>query len=230
MAKKHKEAVADSGLSDPAAAYIACHMELDKALEYVLAELEAAGELENTVICMSGDHYPYGLDDTGAIDELTAPGTEADIIEKYRSTLILWCGGMAEPVVVEKPCSSIDVIPTLLNLFGLDYDSRILTGRDILSTAPGLVATNKKCFVSDLGKYYSTTDTFLPNEGVTVPEDYVATTYKEVQRMFTYSDRILFNDYYRKLGLTPGTPPPAVDWDAPPAAAQPAPAVSGTSE
>ena len=230
MAKKHKEAVADSGLSDPAAAYIACHMELDKALEYVLAELEAAGELGNTVICMSGDHYPYGLDDTGAIDELTAPGTEKDLIEKYRSTLILWCGSMEEPVVVEKPCSSIDVIPTLLNLFGLDYDSRIIIGRDILSTAPGLVTTNKKCFVTEQGKYYSTTDTFLPNEGVTVSEDYVTNTYKEVQRMFTYSDRILFNDYYRKLGLTPGTPPPAVDWDAPPAAAQPAPAVSGAAE
>lgn len=213
MAKKHKEAVAQSGLSDPAAAYIACNMELDKALEYVLAQLEAAGQLENTVICMSGDHYPYGLDDTGAIDELTAPGTEEDIIEKYRSTLILWSGSMDQPVVVEKPCSSIDVIPTLCNLFGLDYDSRIIIGRDILSTAPGLVPTNKKCFVTELGKYYSTTDTFIPNEGVVVPEDYVSNTYKEVQRMLTYSDRILFNDYYRKLGLEPGTPPPVVDPD-----------------
>ncbi len=207
MSKKHKELVQDSGLSDPAAAYLACHIELDRALAYVLEQLEAAGELENTVICMSGDHYPYGLDDTGAIDELTAPGTEADLIEKYRSTLILWCGGM-DPVVVEKPCSSIDVVPTLLNLFGLDYDSRLIIGRDILSDSPGLVATNKKCFVTDLGKYYSNTDTFIPNEGVTVPEDYVQTTYKEVQRMFTYSERILFQDYYRKIGLTPGTPPP----------------------
>lgn len=210
MSKKHKEEVADSGLSEAASAYLACNMELDKALEYVLAELEAAGELENTVICMSGDHYPYGLDDTGAIDELTYEGVEADLIEKYRSTLILWSGSMTEPVVVEKPCSSIDVIPTLLNLFGLDYDSRIIIGRDILSTAPGLVATNKKCFVSDLGKYYSTTDTFIPNEGVTVPENYVSDTYKQVQRMFTYSERILFNDYYRVLGLEPGTPPPVV--------------------
>lgn len=209
MSKKHKELVAESGLSDPAAAYIACHIELDRALAYVLEQLELAGELENTVICMSGDHYPYGLDDTGAIDELTAPGTEADLIEKYRSTLILWCGGM-EPVVVEKPCSSIDVVPTLLNLFGMDYDSRLIIGRDILSDSPGLVTTNKKCFVTDLGRYYSNTDTFIPNEGVTVPEDYVQTTYKEVQRMFTYSERILFNDYYRKIGLTPGTPPPTV--------------------
>ena len=63
------------------------------------------------------------------------------------------------------------------------------------------MTTNKKCFVSDLGKYYSTTDTFIPNEGVAVPEDYVANTYKEVQRMFTYSERILFNNYYKVLGF-----------------------------
>lgn len=204
MSMKHKAEVADSGLSEAAQAYLACNMELDKALEYVLQQLEAAGELENTVICMSGDHYPYGLDDTGAIDELTAPGTENDLIEKYRSTLILWCGGMTEPVVVEKPCSSIDVIPTLCNLFGLEYDSRLIIGRDILSTAPGLVPTNKFCYVSELGKYYTNTSTFVPNEGVTVPEGYVEQTYKEVQRMFTYSGRILFNDYYRKIGLEPG--------------------------
>lgn len=211
MSKKHKEALDASGLSEPARAYLACHIELDQALAYVLEQLEAAGELENTVICMSGDHYPYGLDGTGAIDELTAPGTEADLIEKYHSTLILWSGDMTEPVVVEKPCSSIDVVPTLLNLFGMDYDSRLIIGRDILSDSPGLVTTNKKCFVTDLGRYYSNTDTFIPNEGATVPEGYVQDTYKEVQRMFTYSERILFNDYYRKLGLNPGTPPPVAE-------------------
>jgi len=228
MSMKHKTEVADSGLSEAAQAYIACNMELDKALEYVLAQLEAAGELENTVICMSGDHYPYGLDGTGAIDELTSPGTEDDLIEKYRSTLILWCGAMNEPVVVEKPCSSIDVIPTLCNLFGLEYDSRLIIGRDILSTAPGLVPTNKFCYVSELGKYYRNTNTFIPNEGVSVPEGYVEQTFKEVQRMVTYSGRILFNDYYRKIGLTPGqkfVPAPKVETPV-----ETAPAASSSQE
>ncbi len=227
MSMKHKAEVADSGLSEAAQAYLACNMELDKALEYVLAELEAAGELENTVICMSGDHYPYGLDGTGAIDELTAPGTESDLIEKYRSSLILWCGSMNEPIVVEKPCSSIDVIPTLCNLFGLEYDSRLIIGRDILSTAPGLVPTNKFCYVSELGKYYSNTSTFIPNEGITVPEGYVEQTYKEVQRMVSYSSRILFNDYYRKIGLIPGQK--FVPAPKPETPAETAPAISSAS-
>ena len=228
MSMKHRSEVADSGLSEAAQAYLACNMELDKALEYVLAQLEAAGELENTVICMSGDHYPYGLDGTGAIDVLTSPGTENDLIEKYRSSLILWCGSITEPIVVEKPCSSIDVIPTLCNLFGLEYDSRLIIGRDILSTAPGLVPTNKFCYVSELGKYYSNTSTFVPNEGVEVPEGYVEQTYKEVQRMVSYSSRILFNDYYRKIGLIPGQK--FVPTPKPEAPAEPAPAASSPQE
>ena len=138
MSAKHRDEVADLDMSEAARAYLACNMELDQALEYTIKTLEEAGELENTVIVLSGDHYPYGLDGTGAIDELAGEGTEADPFEKYRSTLILWSGDMEEPVVVDKPCYSVDIIPTLSNLFGLEYDSRLLAGRDILSDAPGL--------------------------------------------------------------------------------------------
>ena len=39
---------------------------------------------------------------------------------------------MAEPVYVDKYCESSDILPTLLNLFGVEFDSRLLMGRDIL--------------------------------------------------------------------------------------------------
>lgn len=202
MAKKHQEEVADmEGFTDDAKAYMACNMELDRALEYTLKTLEEAGQLENTVIAISGDHYPYGLDGTGAIDQLTSPGTEADEWEKYRSTLILWSGSMEEPVVIEKPCYSIDVIPTLSNLFGLEYDSRLLAGRDILSDAPGLVVFNNKSFITELGRYSAKQDKFFPNEGAVVPEGYASEMYQQAKNAMLYSERILFNDYYRKIGL-----------------------------
>ena len=38
-----------------------------------------------------------------------------------------------EPIKIEKVCSSLDVLPTVLNLFGIEYDSRLLMGKDILS-------------------------------------------------------------------------------------------------
>ena len=82
MSAKHRDEVADLDMSEAARAYLACNMELDQALEYTIKTLEEAGELENTVIVLSGDHYPYGLDGTGAIDELAGEGTEADPFER----------------------------------------------------------------------------------------------------------------------------------------------------
>ena len=206
MAMKHKDTVADSPMSEAARAYIACNIELDHALEYTLKTLEEAGELENTVIVMSGDHYPYGLDDFApAIDELAGEGTQQDEWELHRSSLILWSGDMEneEPIIIEKPCSSIDVLPTISNLFGLEYDSRLLSGRDILSDSPGLVPFNNKSFITEFGRYSAKQDKFYPNEGVTVPEEYASDMYSHVGRMMKYATRILTEDYYRQIGLIP---------------------------
>jgi lipoteichoic acid synthase len=202
MSAKHQEAAvaAYPDNSEEFQAYKACNMELDQALEYLLDQLEQAGELENTVICLSGDHYPYGMNpDTWT--ELAGQELDPDF-EIYRSTLILWSGDMEEPVVVEKPCDSLDILPTLSNLFGLEYDSRLLMGQDILSDAPGLVVFSNRSFITEKGRYNAKTDTFTPNEGADASEDYAMQVIADVKDLFTYSVRILETDYYGKIGLT----------------------------
>lgn len=112
-------------------AYLACNIELDKALEYLMDRLEAAGIAEKTAIVLAGDHFPYGLTKKQYENLL---GQEVDDFTKYRSSLIFWVGGMEEPVTVEEYCCNVDILPTLLNLWGLDYDSRMLAGTDIFPT------------------------------------------------------------------------------------------------
>ena len=65
-----------------------------------------------------------------------------DNFDLYRNGLIIWSSSMEAPVKVSKPCSSIDILPTVSNLFGLEYDSRLITGKDILSDSEGLVILN----------------------------------------------------------------------------------------
>lgn len=201
MSKKNQAAVADTDFSTAAQAYIACNIELDKALEYILDQLEQAGELENTVIVMSSDHYPYGLDGTGAIDELTYPGVENDPQEIHRSELIIWCGEMEETIYIDKPCSSIDVLPTVLNLFGIEYDSRLFSGQDILSDREGLVIFNDRSFITPYGRYNTSTNQFTANEGVTLPDEYDVYMYNQVKNIMKYAGEMLFTDYYRAIGL-----------------------------
>ena len=199
MAIKHEAAVADLPYSEPARAYVACNMELDEAVQSLISQLSAAGKLDNTVIVLSGDHYPYGLDQQ-SLEELAGHPIEKNF-EMYRSTLIVWNAQMA-PVQVDKYCSSLDIMPTLANLFGLPYDSRLVMGRDILSTAPSLVIFNNRSFITDLGRYNSATDQFIPNEGVTVPDGYVQSIAQEMENKFKYSAEILDYNYY-KIVLPP---------------------------
>lgn len=200
MASKHRDEVGHEDFCEEARAYLACQMELDRAVEYLIEQLRAAGKLENTAIVLTGDHYPYGMEKS-AINELVGHEVEENF-ETYLSTLILWSGDMEgkEPVHITKPVCSLDILPTVSNLMGLEYDSRLLMGHDALSTYPGLAVLSNRSFVTDLGYYNSQTDTFTPREGAAEPpEDYVSTKFQEVARMFTNSTRVLEEDYYRVL-------------------------------
>lgn len=191
MARKHQDEVADLPYSEPTRAYIASMMETDRAMELLLQRLEEAGRLEDTVIVFSGDHYPYALE-PAQLEEIGLPN---DNFELYRSSLIFWCAGM-ETEYIDKVCSPIDIMPTLANLFGLEYDSRLVSGRDIFSDAPGLVVFNNRSYITDLGRYNSVTDVFEPAEGAEAPEGYPAAMLKAVNEKFDFAANVIRKDYY----------------------------------
>ncbi|MCM1058278.1 MAG: LTA synthase family protein [Firmicutes bacterium] len=196
MSSWNKEAVADLDMSENARAYIACNIELDKALEYLLERLEQAGKLENTVICLSADHYPYGMTEE-QYEELAGKDLSQDM-DTYRNSLILWNAGMEEPVYVDKVCCSVDVLPTLLNLFGFDYDSRMYAGRDIFSEGEGLVIFNDRSFVSDTVAYSrkQKTTTWKDELSEEEQEAYMSAAKQDVKDRYQFSAYILRNDYY----------------------------------
>ena len=196
MSARHWSKVEHLPYSEEVRGYLASQIELDRAVESLLEQLKAAGKLEDTVIVLSGDHYPYGLQDE-QISELLGHGVEPDF-EKFKSTLILWNAQMKEPVPVDKYCSSLDIMPTLANLFGLEYDSRLLAGRDILSKEPGLVIFCNYSFLSQRGAYVSTLETFTPwGEPQEDDRQYLENTLEDIRDRFRYSALILDEDYYR---------------------------------
>lgn len=195
MCRRHWDEVKDLPYSEAVRCYLACQMELELAVSSLIEQLDAAGRLEDTVIVLSGDHYPYGLTDEQYSELLGHPVDP--VFEIYENSLILWNSTMEEPVVVDKYCSSLDVMPTLSNLFGLRYDSRLMAGRDILSEAPSLVVFSNYSFLDDVGAYNSVTDQFTCWDGSEIDESYVAEQIATVQNRVAYSAAILDQDYYR---------------------------------
>ena len=193
IAYKNRHLVEHLPYSDAVKAYLACNIELDRALELLLKRLEEAGVDGNTVIAISADHYPYGLSNEN-ISELAGHNVESNF-ELFKSAFILWKKGM-KPVVVDKACSSLDIIPTLSNLFGLEYDSRLLMGRDILSDSEPLVIFGNRSWITDKARYNANTDRVENLSGKELPEGYVARINGIVNQKFQYSALILDKDYY----------------------------------
>lgn len=197
MAYKNRNLVKDLPYSEDGKAYIACQMELDKALAYLITRLEEAGVADRTVIALSADHYPYGWEKY-KLDELAGHELDPDF-EIYKNHFILWNPGMKESVVIDEPCSSLDILPTLLNLFGFEYDSRLLMGQDILSDAPPLVILSNRSFITDKVMFNSETGEVTQLTKEPLPENYIQTMNKIVKNKFKVSQSILKEDYYRHL-------------------------------
>ena len=210
VASQYRDLVADLPYSEKTQAYVAAAaIEVDRAMEALLDELEAAGKLDNTLIIATGDHIPYS--DVDVLEELAGKpfGSSEDLeylresaidFDVYKNTLIMWSASMDEPVEVDKVCCQVDILPTVSNLLGLEYDSRMLAGSDILSDSEGLVVFSSRCWQSDRGFYNLFTQTFTPAEGVTMTaeeqEEYVSAMRRLVSYKLDSTDLIIENDFY----------------------------------
>lgn len=197
-AKKYLDLV-EGDYSTAVKYYLASQMELDRALEQLIKNLEESGELDDTVIALVGDHYPYTLstDEMNEVSDYTKDG----VVEVNKSNFIIWNNQMEEPIIVDKLGSQIDVLPTLLNLFGIEYDSRLIVGKDILSNGECLAIFSNYSWVSDYGTYYANKKKFVPKEGITLEDQtaYVAAIKNRVSNYYSISKLIMDNDYYNYI-------------------------------
>lgn len=159
------------------------------ALEALLDGLDRARRLDDTVICL-------------------VTGADAE----GRGHIRL-CGGGLDGAVSRRPCSALDAAPTLLNLFGLDYDSRMLSGLDLFADngEPGAVTAVTPVvilygsaysdWVTDAGSYCAdgsvfrqTADCFCSSREVS---DYVREVARQVYDRYIYTRRAMEMNYFK---------------------------------
>lgn len=195
MSIKNKDMVNDLPYSNKIKAYIAANIELDKALEKLIADLESNNKLDDTLIVISPDHYPYGLTNK-SINEVSKINRN-NKFETYHTSLIMYNPNI-EKTIVDKTISGIDVLPTILNLFGLEYDSRLLMGRDIFSDEEHIVILSDRSWITDKCSYNSLTNKCTNGFK---DKDYIDRINRIVNDRFAMSSLIIENDYYSKLGI-----------------------------
>ena len=195
IARQNWADVENLAYSKQSRAYMSCHIELEKAMAYLMQRLEEEGVADKTAIVLAGDHFPYGLTDK-QYSELV--GYDIDKFTKYKSTLIFWVGGMEENIVVNEYCCNVDILPTILNLWGFEYDSRMLAGTDVFSEGPHVAVLKDYSFYTDKVWLNASSGEirYLVDEGE-LPENYVEDMIKYIKKKASISVDILNNNYYK---------------------------------
>ena len=195
MAAKNRKYVEKLNYPEDVKGYIATQIELDRALESLLGKLDEAGKLNDTVIVLLADHYPYYLSNEHI--NLLSDYYRDPLIEVNSNNLIIYNSKM-KPVEVDKVGMSIDVLPTVLNLFGVKYDSRLIMGKDILSTSEGIAIFKDKSWVTNRGTYFAASNTFQKRTD-DIPDGYVNYINNVVNNRVAMSRMIVANNYYKSV-------------------------------
>ena len=206
MARKNYDVVAGMDHCEAVKCYYASQQELEYAMESLVRQLEEAGIADDTVIVIATDHYPYGLERSGAwrnTSDYLAELYGVDSYDKFirdHNALIVWSGCLeGKNIVVDEPVYSLDILPTLSNLFGVEYDSRLLVGRDVFSGESPLVLWPDFSWKTDKGQFDAQSGTFAPAEGANVDEDYIARVKSIVRNKIDYSRQVQNLDYFNYL-------------------------------
>ncbi len=197
MGNKHLDMFKNTTYSTSIKRYLSKVKELDLALEYLLKELEEKNILDDTVIVLFGDHYPYGLSDK---DYATlAPYDTKSNQEVDRTPFIIY-NSATEGEEITKYTSPMDYTPTLLNLFGIEYDPRLYFGNDVFSEYMDYVVFPDNSWQSDAGFYNTAKGEFIPKAGGSlISDDEIIRINKEITDMRNISGLAIKKNYFNYL-------------------------------
>lgn len=179
MARKHQDEVAELSCSETLKAYYAANLELELAMRDLIAGLTDAGIADDTVIVLTASQYPYALEKND--DYLNAEDYLAElygfapesVIQRDHNALLIWSGCLEDrDLRVTSPSCNLDIAPTLCNLFGLRFDSRLMLGRDVFSDREPLVLWTNGSWKTDKGEYDAASKFAPPTDERLEPTEY----------------------------------------------------------
>jgi len=186
-------------LNDEFTSYLAKNMDLDNAVGQFLTEMEKAGRLDNMVIVFFGDHLVKQLD-SGADSNFYQATGRTYSTDDFKTGLYIYNSQYARehgPLVYEKVSTCLDMLPTIANMWGIQYDTKKVMGRDIFDPEyKGFFFSDYQNWKTDNWEYQPGSDTFLYIHNMTEEEARKELAYyqemKEVCRL------ILKFDYFKE--------------------------------
>ncbi len=175
--------------------YLAANIDFDIAMNKLITKLEKANKLDDTVIVVSSDHSPYYLSNEQVNQRSKV--NRLNRIDRDRGSLLIYNSGFKKNINIDKYAMNIDVLPTVLNMYGIEYDSRLLIGKDIMANNnEGIVIFPDRSFATNYGSYDSKTKKFKKYKKLN-DNKYIQQKIDEVNNKYKTSVNMQYNDYYK---------------------------------
>ena len=192
--KKYPEFRGLTGNEETDCAYLKAKL-VDDLFARLLQELEDKGQLDNTVIIGFTDHYTYGYKDEASLFALSGVD-DALLLEK--TPCFIWSADL-QPMKVDKTLNTSDLLPTMLNLLGVDspYD---YIGRDAFDpTYEGCALFSDGSWISGDIAYDAGTKRVLSITGgeAEASSETLDAMAQKVQQFVRINNLILDTDYYK---------------------------------
>ena len=197
VAEKHLDKVNNLPYSSNIKYYLAANIDFDLAMNKLITKLKQAKKLDDTVIVISSDHSPYYLsnEEVNSISKINRDNK----FDRNRGLLIIYNSAYKDKKVIDKYAMNIDVLPTVLNMLNIPYDSRLMIGKDIMApNNEGVVIFPDRSWVNNKGSYDSATSSFNPYIK-NIDSKYITKMTNEVNEKYNVSVNMQYSDYYRYI-------------------------------
>ena len=187
----------DLDVDDAVKRYLSKIKVLDNGLSYMLKELKKQGKLDNTVIVLFGDHFPYAL----SHDEFQSIANyDISLNQETDRTPFIIYNSKTKGEKITKITTPMDYTPTLLNLFGIEYDPRYYLGHDIFSDYEDYAVFPDNSWQSSKGYYSASKGEFIPKDDkVKISDEEIININKEVTNLRNMSTLAIKNNYFNYL-------------------------------
>ena len=193
--KKYPEYRGLTGNEETDCAYLKARL-VDDFFAGLLRELEAEGQLNHTVIIGVTDHYTYGYKDLDALYALS--GTKENLLLE-KTPCFIWSSGL-EPMDVDKLLNTSDLLPTVLNLLGIESSYEYI-GQDAFAEGyAGFVPFSNGSWIVGDTAYDSGKKQYLSLSGTQqkITAEFQKEMANTVQEFITINNLILESDYYQE--------------------------------
>lgn len=177
--------------------YVTTVMEFDEALGIMMDDLESKGLLDNTTIVLFGDHNSYYQQLSNYVKDIKDYDTKNYYTDLFKVPFMIHDSDL-EPQVIDKFTCTADIVPTVLDLLGINVYSNMFYGNSVFSPKESVLYSRAYGIFIGEGVVGRSMNSLL-YKSHKVPVQYMSYFNEEAKKLVTkikYCDQIFYQDYF----------------------------------